>query len=254
MDSWRRVCSASECCLRRPRDKVLCSGFEADNQLAIGCGHCALSFAQLVTCLQGFIAPHTTRMPPLPAVSHHAAVEADSRNAAGRKTRPLVPDREMAALLGVLAKGVSYKLSPGQAIGSEPTPKGNTILTQHRLLNEGYGPGTPAGSPRQPFYPRDPTIDILLKAGGRTCTGERRSFTLKSKAGNKQERPHLICPEYTRRRSADAAAFRPAATISTLVVSRLSYLPPIIFSQPEDLRFVRALTCPSPRWCVLPRR
>ena len=166
MDSWRRVCSASECCLRRPRDKVLCSGFEADNQLAIGCGHCALSFAQLVTCLQGFIAPHTTRMPPLPAVSHHAAVEADSRNAAGRKTRPLVPDREMAALLGVLAKGVSYKLSPGQAIGSEPTPRGNTILTQHRLLNEGYGPGDARGQSSAAFLPPRPYYRYLVEGWG----------------------------------------------------------------------------------------
>ena len=153
MDSRRRECSATECCLRRPRDKVLCSGFEVNSRLAIGCGHCALSFVQLVTCLQGFIAPHTTRMPPLPAVSHHAAVEADSRNAAGRNTRLLVLDREMAALLGVLAKAVSYKLSLGQAIGPEPTPKRETILTQHGLLNEGYGPRDARGQSSAAFLP-----------------------------------------------------------------------------------------------------
>ncbi len=193
-------------------------------------------------------------MPPLPAVSHHAAVEADSRNAAGRKTRPLVPDREMAALLGVLAKGVSYKLSPGQAIGSEPTPKGTQFSYGIACSLRGMDRGTPAGSLRQPFYPRAPINDILLKAEGWACTRGASIFHLEIQAGNKQECPHLVWTEYTRRRSADAAAFRPAATISTLVVSRLSYLPPIIFSQPEDLRFVRALTCPSPRWRVLPRR
>ncbi len=101
----------------------------------------------------------------MPAVSHHAAVEAESSNAAGRNPRLLAPHREMAALLGVLAKAVSYKLSLGQAIGLEPTAKGDTIPTQHRLLNEGFVAGHAGGQAAAALLPRGPIVDFLFKAG-----------------------------------------------------------------------------------------
>ncbi len=78
--------------------KVLCSGVVAE----VNSSHARnwlwaapRGFAQLATCFQRSIAPHPTRDDFLPAVSHHAAVGADSVNAAVRSTRSLAPESEI---------------------------------------------------------------------------------------------------------------------------------------------------------------
>lgn len=68
----------------------------------------------------GFHRPSQSQVAFMPAVSHHAVVEADSSNATVRETRLLVPVRGMAALLGVLADALSSRQFHVRSLQAQP--------------------------------------------------------------------------------------------------------------------------------------